>query len=242
MFRSLDIDSDSVVMLHGDAGAFLSLTNSRNDLNACVEAVLDYFALKGTTIVPTFTYSATKKQRFSISETPSSIGYFSELFRMNGRMKRTKHPNFSVSVAGQMTDNALQARLDDAFGNETIFDLVYKVNAQLVTIGCSVNALTFTHYVEQQNEVSYRFMKTFMAEIEEDGKIENLETNYFVRNLDLDYDTSLDLTKFECKALNSGALRKSQLGRFETSAIKAKDCFILMSEMLRQNERALIGG
>jgi len=229
-------------MLHGDAGAFLSLTKSRENVYLCVEAILDYFGTKGTVIVPTFTYSATKSQRYNVKLTPSSIGNFSEMFRVNSRMKRTRHPNFSVSVAGHKTDEVLETRVDDAFGPGTIFDFLYNENAKLVTIGCSINRLTFTHYVEQKEQVFYRFMKSFMANVEEAGYCESFRTTYYVRDLGFDLDTSIDLTKFQHRATCSGYLRVTKFGRFESTAISARHCFAIMSEMLKENQYALIRG
>jgi len=229
-------------MIHGDAGAFLSLTKRKEDINACVEAIIEYFGETGTVIVPTFSYSATKSECYNIESTPSTIGSFSEMFRINSRMKRTRHPNFSVCVAGRETDTILEARVDDAFGKGTIFDFLYKANASLVTIGCSINALTYTHYVEQQVQVFYRYMKSFEAEMKIGEHLERFETTYYVRRLDLDFDTTADLKQFQFRANQSGYLRETKFGRFQATAIRARDCFDLMSQMLRENQRALVRG
>lgn len=243
LFEDLGVYSDSVAMIHGDAGALLSIVNKREDVSACVDAILDYFGETGTAIIPTFTYSATKSECYVVESTPGSIGRFSEMFRTNPRMKRTKHPNFSVCVAGSESKNILEARIDDAFGKGTIFDFLYGANASLVTIGCSINALTYTHYVEQQVQVFYRYLKSFKAEIKSAEYLERIETTYYVRNLDLDFDTTIDLTKkFQNRAIESGHLRVSKFGRFQATAIRARDCFDVMRQMLSENQLALVRG
>lgn len=242
MFDALSIDPKSIAMIHGDAGALLSIAKEREAVQNCVDAVLNFFSVDGTLIVPTFTYSATKSQPYNAMSTPSSIGTFSEMFRVNKRMKRTKHPNFSVSVTGRMTKEVLETRVDDAFGPGTIFDLLYQEDAELITIGCSINALTFTHYVEQQKLVSYRYIKSFIAQIEDFEILRNFETTYYVRRLDLNFDSTTDLANFRNRAIQSGHLRVTKFGRFEFTAIKARDCFFIMSEMLSENPRALVRG
>lgn len=242
LFEGLGVYADSVAMIHGDAGALLSIARKREDVSACAEAILDYFGETGTVIIPTFTYSATKSECYEVESTPGSIGRFSEIFRINPRMRRTKHPNFSVCVAGSESKNILEARIDDAFGKGTIFDFLYDANASLVTIGCSINALTYTHYVEQQVQVLYRYLKSFKAEIRTAEYLERIETTYYVRNLDLEFDTTIDLTKFQNRAIESGHLNVSKFGRFQATAIRARDCFDVMRQMLGENQLALVRG
>jgi aminoglycoside 3-N-acetyltransferase len=242
LFENLGISSDSVVMLHGDAGALLSLIQDTEDLPKCVDAILDYFERDGTVIVPTFTYSATKGECFDSRLTPSTIGKFSEMFRVNKRMKRTNHPIFSVSVYGKKSDQVLNANIHDAFGEESFFYMIYRENADLVTIGCSINSLTFTHFVEQKFEVPYRFWKAFPALIQDVDRRVSFETNYYVRNLDYGVNTAIDLSRFRIRALGMGSLRTTSLGRFECAAVKSSECFAIMHDMLRENNLSLIKG
>lgn len=229
-------------MLHGDAGILFNLNKSRSEGQTLVNEILDYFVLLGTVIVPTFTYSATRSESFNPTTTPSRIGQFSELFRTNNRMTRTHHPNFSVCVYGKKRDEVLGSRTDDAFGEGTFFDFLYKENAELITIGCSLNAITFAHYVEQQRGVSYRFMKSFLATVEVYDGREEFTTSYYVRDLDCGFDANLDLTRFRERGIQSKQLRIAELGRLECAAIKAQDCLMIMSKMLGENQLSLVKG
>ena len=238
----MDIGADSTVMLHGDAGALLSFTNELVSIGTCIDEIIDFFCASGTIIIPTFTYSATKSQTFSPELSPSDVGIFSEMFRKHKAMKRTKHPNFSVSVSGKNCREILNTRVDDAFGQGTVFDFLYRENAELVMLGCSLDSLTFTHYVEQQLNVTYRYMKAFHATIESRNKIRAFRTTYFVRNLEFDFDTTTSLTKFRKFAIEENKLRVAKFGRYECSAIKARECFELMKLMLSQDELSLVRG
>ena len=229
-------------MLHGDAGALLSFTNELASIRTCIDEIVNFFCGSGTIIVPTFTYSATKSQTFIPELSPSAVGIFSEMFRNHEAMRRTMHPNFSVSVSGKKCREILNTRIDDAFGEGTVFDFLYRDDAELVTLGCSLDSLTFTHYVEQQLNVTYRYMKSFHATIENQNEIRSLETTYFVRNLESDFDTTASLSKFRKVAIEEKKLRVAKLGRYECTAIKARECFELMKRLLSQDELSLVRG
>jgi aminoglycoside 3-N-acetyltransferase len=227
-------------MIHGDAGVLAQFSTDLTDMSEVVDEVLDFFSKDGTVIVPTFTYSATKSVLFDPQQTPGEVGRFSEVFRLNGRTFRTSHPNFSVSVFGKRADEILGLSLTDAFGPNTLFHFLEVANANLVTMGCSLNALTFTHFVEQQVEVPYRFMKSFRAVVRDQRSIREFETTYFVRNLDFGQDTSIELKKFRERSFELKELRSSHLGRFECTAIKASNCALIMRSMLDEDVLSLV--
>jgi aminoglycoside 3-N-acetyltransferase len=120
--------------------------------------------------------------------------------------------------------------------------MIYRENADLVTMGCSINSLTFTHFVEQKFKVPYRFFKAFPALIQDVGRRVSFETTYYVRNLDYAVNTAIDLSRFRIRALGMGSLRTTSLGRFECTAIESSECFAIMHDMLRENILSLVEG
>ena len=120
-FRKCGISSGSVLMLHLDA-IFLSQTRpmSKKDRYALFfEALDEVLGTKGTLIIPTFTYSATKGEPFIVEETPSTVGDLTEYFRKMPKVKRTRDPIFSVAVIGQKTNQFCKANIENCFGKNS---------------------------------------------------------------------------------------------------------------------------
>jgi len=233
------VSPDDWVLIHGNAGIASQINHVEPNrrLQFFFEQLLN-FINGGTLLVPAFSYSFTKDENFEVHVTPSEVGQFSEAFRQLPGVARTSHPIFSFSVTGLEKQAVLDARLDDCFGNGTVFDLAYKNNAKIVFLGSEFNSATFVHYVEQQHRVKYRYPKTFSGYLIENDKKIFQETNYFVR--DLNISSSCDLNFMKQAAIDSGAISFSNLGRFPVMSISTVDFFDLASDLLKKDEYALI--
>jgi aminoglycoside 3-N-acetyltransferase len=237
--REVGVSPDDWILIHGDAGVAAQLRHIEPNrrLPFFFEQLLD-FVDGGTLLVPAFSYSFTKNEDFDVNVTPSDVGLFSEAFRLLPGVARTNHPIFSFSVIGPGSKAVLGARLDDCFGQGTVFDLAYKNNAKIVFLGSQFSRATFVHYVEQQHGVKYRYPKTFCGDLIEGGTKIFQETNYLVR--DLTIASSCDLRLLKQLAIDSGALSFSCIGRFPILSISASDFFDLASDLLNKTEYALI--
>ncbi len=237
--KSLGIENSDIVMLHADAGvaAQYIFDDADDPTLEFIDHLLSYFS-EGTVIVPAFTYSATKGEVFDPAIVPSSVGLFSEKFRMIDGVIRSKHPIFSVSCIGKYAEYFADSLLTDCFGEDTFFEKLHKKNAKLVTLGCGLNRLTFTHYVEQKLQVSYRYFKNFKSLIKYNKTTIKNDVRYFVRNLDL--DTNLDLSSLEDYAIINHKLIKKPLGRFGGRVIRTNDFFCIAEYLIKQDEYSLI--
>jgi len=235
----IGLKKNDVVMIHGDAGPAAALQCVPNADKALefIESIIDYFD-EGTVIVPSFTYSATKDEIFYPSLTPSKVGLFSEKFRLMDGVIRSSHPIFSVGCFGHDAQFFADSLITDCFGSETLFDKLFLANGKILTIGCSLDRVTFVHYVEQKLKVSYRYYKIFSGAIQFEDKLDVVRVRYFVRDLNL--ATDLDLRKFEDKAVSQNKLMKSSLGRFPIRTISARDFFYVASNLLKTDPFALI--
>ncbi len=63
-FRSHKIKKNDTVFVHGNASVIKQIRgrNNKQKINTFWKHFLSYFSSKGTVIVPTFTYSLTKKK------------------------------------------------------------------------------------------------------------------------------------------------------------------------------------
>lgn len=232
------IHGDTVI-IHADAGvsAQCRAATKTENLNQFVTA-LKHFFYDGTLLVPSFTYSATKGQVFDPDKTKSEVGLFSEFFRSSHGVERTSHPIFSFSVWGKQKDRFLNLDDTTCFGAGSLFDEFYKAKGVLCCIGCSLDRMTFIHYVEQQIPVYYRYLKPFEGVIREGATLRAIQISYFVRNLEIDSTT--DLTRFRQQALDTKCLKEAAIGRFPIQAISSRSFFEVAFDLYRTDRNSLI--
>ena len=156
---SLNISNSDLVMLHIDSAvcAQYKFKSNKKKVDFFCEELLDFFKDNGTIIIPTFTYSFTKKVNFNPKNSKSKVGYFSEVFRKKKEVLRTNHPIFSVAVKGKLEKKIMNCSIKDCFGNKTFFDFFYKNNGKIICVGCDLDRITFIHYLEQKLMVPYRY-------------------------------------------------------------------------------------
>ena len=237
--KNFGLSESETVMIHGDAGvaAQYIFKGSSDPISEFITCIFDYLH-KGTVIFPTFTYSATKGEVFNPSHTSSDIGQFSETFRKMKGVTRSYHPIFSVSCFGKHAEYFTDSKVTDCFGEDTFFDKLYQNNVKILALGCSLDRITFVHFVEQSHNVTYRYLKNFKAQIIKNEIIEETNVSYFVRRLDL--EASIDLSDFEKEAIREEKLIKKPFGRFNTYLISSKDFFDVSSKLINRNEYALL--
>ncbi len=233
--KHLGVLPNEIVMIHGDAGAAAQFTNLplNQRVQELIRQIIEYFSPEGTVIVPTFSYSFTKNENFDVNNTPSEIGQFSETFRRFPFIRRSNHPIFSVAGTGKYFEKFESSRIDDCFGEGTVFDLLYKLNGKIICLGCDFNRATFIHYIEQSFGVDYRYLKNFSGCIINNNNKERLTTSYYVRNLEVNFELDLNFIKNEL--LVQEKLLTSMFGRFQVLAIKAKDFFNYSFKLLKND-------
>lgn len=240
--EKLDIPKNSSVIVHGNSAIAISikLPSKEEKLQKMAELIMNFFEDKNTLIVPAFTYSFPCNEIYDPITSPSKVGQFSEYFRNNTDMIRTRHPIFSCLIKGSKSDLFMNASIADCFGTNTIFDFLLRDKGYIVLLGCNLNQVTFAHYVEQYAQVYYRYFKEFVGYIADDFENE-VVTQYYVRDLNLGLDTRLDLTDLWLKARSLGLVKFCYLDRFLCLSIRSDYFSELAMEMIHKNPHALIG-
>ena len=230
------------LFLHGNAMALAQVygENKSKKVVNFWNAIKDFLGSKGTIIVPTFTYSATKKECFDVLNTPSAIGQFSEDFRCLHFNNRTLHTIFSVSYYGYYSQEISETDSKTCFGKKSIFDFIKKINARLISIGCSYNEFTFTHYLEEDFGVSYRYFKDFKSTYIQNAQLKSVTTNYFVRSLENSYSTKLNLIKLKNVLLDKKLFIEHSFGRVSGYSCLAKNFYKYGVNLLKKDEFALV--
>lgn len=192
-------------------------------LQGLVEVLEKSVGNSGTVVMPTYTYSFCKKERYSIQDSPSMVGVLTEFFRKQKDVVRTKHPIFSTAIWGR-GKNELSDVGTDSFDKDSIFAKLVAVNGTFVAFGASMqSSFTFLHHIEQAHGVAYRKIKKFSGTIVDGSKAYSSVATYFVRPLEGDFFGHL--ARLEANVKEKGLVRETKVGNGLIFAIDLKGAF-----------------
>ena len=117
---------------------------------------------KGTLIIPLFNFGFTKGETFDINSTPSKMGVLTEFFRKNYNIIRTGHPIYSFGVVGSKNNKFLDLDNYSGYGEDSPFGVLKDVKGKIAILDLDdQHSMTFYHYIEEINNVKYRYFKKF---------------------------------------------------------------------------------
>lgn len=166
--QDLGISGDDIVLVH----------SALSGMDCSPEVLLDGLRQavgQGTIVVPTFNFDATDAnsvRQFDIEETPSNMGYLTELVRQHPNAQRSIHPTHSFAALGEHAETFARMYGCNAFARDYVLGALHEENAAILSIGLEPfgKAMTFFHLVEQCEGISrhgwdYRYLRTFDSEI-----------------------------------------------------------------------------
>ena len=150
----------------------------------------------GTVMLPLWNFGFTKGEPFDIRRTPSEMGALTEAGRLHPNTVRTGHPIYSVAVIGAKADLFRGVRNFSGYGSDSPFGMLHKMDGKIAVLDLDdQNSMTFYHYVEEMNNVSYRFHKTFTGlYTDETGFTDEKTFGLFVRDLGRKVETNVNPT------------------------------------------------
>ncbi|MBL7951262.1 MAG: AAC(3) family N-acetyltransferase [Flavobacteriales bacterium] len=129
----------------------------RFDANAFLSAFLDAVGPRGNVLVPTFNFDLRSGDAFDVRTTRSISGALANAALDHPAFLRTQHPLHSFAVAGADSARIAASTHKGSFDEGSPFAFLLQKHATLLAIDLPLNdALTFVHYVEQRERVSYR--------------------------------------------------------------------------------------
>ncbi|MFM4768056.1 AAC(3) family N-acetyltransferase [Aeromonas veronii] len=237
---TLGIARGSALMVHSDAMAVAQFPGQSNNagMHSFWCGIQEWLGDEGTLLVPTFTYSLTRKVCFDRATSPSEVGLMTELFRTLPDVGRTRDPIFSMAVWGAGGDEIITAGGHDCFGQDSPFAWLAAHDGWIAGFACHPDRITFTHYVEQQLGVDYRFMKRFEGEVCDGGAVRPWYCDYFVRRLDL--ASEIDLSRLVDALKCQGKWRQALFGRLPVWAVRCADFAAVAKQLIAEHPHALI--
>ncbi|WP_342655036.1 AAC(3) family N-acetyltransferase [Pseudomonas sp. F3-2] len=164
------------------------------DPNIVVRSFLRAIGDEGTLIVPLFNFDFTQGVPFDMRHSKSAMGSFTEAVRKWPEAVRTAHPIYSFAAVGR---NALLFQNVDNFsgyGTDSPFAILHRLDGKIGVIDLpDQHSMTFYHYVEEANNVSYRYHKKFTGECTDLNGLSSTKTyGLFVRDIEHGVRTSVN--------------------------------------------------
>ncbi|MBI5524062.1 MAG: AAC(3) family N-acetyltransferase [Desulfarculus sp.] len=229
------------LMLHADAMAAAQMTQVPQEQRpeALLEAIQEHLAENGTLVLPAFSYSFTRGEDFDPAVSPGQVGLLGERFRQMPGARRSLDPLFSVAARGAKAEELTNGEASNCFGPDSFFARLHRARGKIVCLGCTLQVVTFLHYVERDLSVEYRFDKQFQGRVRQPGgQWRDTTVTYFVR--DLERDSESVLLPLQRRLEAAGLLRRASLGRVGLVCVDCQDFYQQARALLAQHPLALI--
>ncbi|MCD6577482.1 MAG: DUF4910 domain-containing protein [Anaerolineaceae bacterium] len=220
------VKAGDTVLVHSDSTLAMRLSKSASWFGAnqfMQESFEDLLGAQGTLIVPTFNYDFCKGKPYIHEKSPSQVGLFSEQVRKDPRALRSFHPIFSFAGIGKRAEEVLSEVGKSSFGKNSVFERLHKMDAKMIFFNVSMSFCTFVHYIEQQLNVEYRYLKYFSGQVSKREKTWTDTFDFFVRYLDRDVTVSLG--QFQDNLHQKGLLHSVDLGLGSIRCISCVDTY-----------------
>lgn len=164
------------------------------DPSIIVRSFLHALGSEGTLIAPLFNFEFTKGVPFDIRESKSAMGSFTEAVRNWAGAVRTGHPIYSFAVVGKNSNLFCNVENFSGYGSDSPFAILHKLGGKIGVIDLpDQHSMTFYHYVEEANNVPYRYHKKFTGDYTGlDGATTQKTFGLFVRDIENGVLTKVD--------------------------------------------------
>lgn len=243
--RSVGLKEGDTVFIHSNIGFYGRMENAENADMLChgfFQALKEVLGENGTMVVPTFSYSFCHNEEYHVNTTVSGCGMFSEYVRKQDEVIRSSDPNFSVAAWGKLKEYYTENCAHESFGKGSFWERFLAQKGKILCMNMDCGS-TFVHYVENVNQVSYRYNKAFNGELWD--REENYKRDYFVHyvyELDRPQDGPF-FGRLDQKCREQGLCSISNLGKGTMLAMDAAQYADLITDTLRTEPFFLtIGG
>lgn len=226
------------IFIHSNLGFFGVLEGCRSADGLCesfIAAIKTVIGEQGTVITPTFSYSYCHNEVFDPYITRTNCGILSEYMMKMYPDNRTMDPNFSVCGIGQNMEEYKLCNIHEAFGKDSFWDKFKENNGKIVCMNFDSGS-TFIHYIEKENDVSYRYNKAFNGQTRVNGEIKKDYAVHFVYDRDDDAPCMERVDKL-CKEYNIS--HQVNLGKGTILAFSVQKYYSFFSELMKERPRVL---
>lgn len=201
-----------------------------------VQTICSYLGPDGTLAVPAPNMDyGVKRLPFDVQRTAvtKAFGVIGMHVAGLAECKRSPNPIFSLATLGAQAEFICGGGVATAFGVDSAWDRLYRLNADILFLGCGLEFMTFVRYMEFRFGVPYLYNKLFDTPILDGGTPINMAVVALLRyaHCQIEYD----LTRFEQRLREAGVLRETTLGGGKVFAVRMDRCFEIGVEALKED-------
>lgn len=206
---AIGIASGDTVMLMADLTRMawrLKRSGRAMDVAALLDAFVNAVGPQGSVMVPTYNFDLADGAAFDVLQTPGMAGALGNAALVHPSFQRTPHPLHSFAVAGIAREELVASNERSSFGSGSPFAYLHRQRGVLVTLDLPVNnALTFAHFVEEQEKVEYRRYRTYRFRYTDaQGRSDLRDFQLFAKKA----GHHMDLTPMDAALERAGALQR----------------------------------
>ena len=224
--KSLNLKKGSSCLLHSSLIKIGKIKGVKIDdtPKVIINLILKEIGTHGTlsVLTPSYEYSNLKKifdlGNGKCSKKVGSVNqYMAKICK-----SRSKDPTFNISSIGKMANYINKNVSPTSFGLDSSWDRLYKLNTDMIFLGCNLSVCTFVRYIENRFGVTYLYNKYFSTPIKKNGKIISNYSSSLLRYRQI--EIQYELKSFETHLLKKKLLRKTSSKNFTAMAIKMNPC------------------
>lgn len=226
------------VFIHSNLGFFGVLEGCRSADQLCesfLTAIQSVIGDEGTVVVPTFSYSYCHNEVYNPYQTKTNCGMLSEYMRKMYPDNRTLDPNFSICGVGKHMDEYMQCNIHEAFGKGCFWEKFMRHNGKIICMNFDSGS-TFIHFIERNNNVSYRYNKAFNGQTKVNYDITKDYAVHFVFD-GADDAPSMERVDELCKKYHVSKQR--DLGKGTILAFSTQEYYNFFTDLLKERPRVL---
>jgi aminoglycoside 3-N-acetyltransferase len=197
-WKTCGVESGDLLLLHSSLKRLLRKLNQEAPGLAGPQEIFDSLLLAlgedGTLVLPLYNFDFPKTGYFSMRDTPSHMGALTEIGRNYPGAVRTGHPIYSFAVIGKQANEFLGIDNKSGYGADSPFARIKELNGKIGVIGLSdQESMTSYHFVEEQNQVDYRYFKEFEGKyLDLEGRESQRVYSLYVRDLEKGVKTDVN--------------------------------------------------
>ena len=190
---------------------------------------------RGTLSAVTPDYNYVKKNvSFDIKtrNVAREFGTMSEFICKHSGSYRSLNPLFNTSSVGKNAKFITSGNTPSAFGEDSAWDRLFKLNSEILFLGCDISICTFIRFIEFRFGVPYLYNKFFNKKIYSNNKIFSRYSTSFLRykHCLIEYD----LSNFRKLLLKKKVLRLSENG-VDLKVLSMQACYEIGIEALKKD-------
>ncbi len=195
--------------------------------------------LSGTIAVPAFNFDFCKGVRFVRESSPTlKMGPLSEYVRNLPHARRSPHPMQSIAAVGNKAPEICANDTSSAFAPEGAFGTMLELDAKIVLVGATSQAIAAVHVAEEMVGVPYRYWKSFTGEYQQAEQLSIRTYTMYVRDLEVNAD--IDCTVVEQELRRRNLYHQVPVGAGAISLTKMRDFVQAATDLLHQDPWALV--